>query len=86
MAIPQFDSYQSVFERTMSGFNQLTDTQKINVKPKRIAVRSVSQAGQARQVLTRMGVKADQLEEIAILNGIHLDEQLDRRLIKLISE
>jgi predicted Zn-dependent protease len=46
---------------------------------------TVDQAGDLRQTLTRNGIKTEQLEEFAILNGMYLQDQLQRGdLIKVV--
>ncbi|MGB6338778.1 MAG: M48 family metalloprotease [Candidatus Aminicenantaceae bacterium] len=72
----RFDSYSSVFDQTMSRFKKLTDSNKINVKAARLAVRKTSRQGSLRQTLKTLGVPEDKLEEHAILNGMKLDDAL----------
>ncbi|MGB6867394.1 MAG: hypothetical protein WBE11_17050, partial [Candidatus Aminicenantaceae bacterium] len=72
----RFDSYFPVFDQTMGRFKKLTDSNKINVKAARLAVRKTSRQGSLRQTLKTLGVPEDKLEEHAILNGMELDDTL----------
>jgi len=69
-----FPSFQSPFVNTMSKFNKLTDPAKLNVKPAKLAVKSQNKAATLRSLLTGYGVAQNKLEEMAILNGMNLDE------------
>ncbi|MBN2410375.1 M48 family metalloprotease [candidate division KSB1 bacterium] len=71
-----FSNYQQSFVNTMSHFNKLTDPNKINVKPAQLSVKNVTKAGTLRSVLTAYGVPSDKLEEMAILNGKKLDDNI----------
>jgi len=72
----RFDGYFSTFDQTMGRFKKLTDSNKINVKADRLAVRKTSRQGSLRQTLQTLGVPKDKLEEHAILNGMKLDDAL----------
>jgi predicted Zn-dependent protease len=72
----RFDSYFPVFDQTMGRFKKLTDSNKINVKADRLAVRKTSRQGSLRQTLKTLGVPEDKLEADAILNGMKLDDAL----------
>jgi len=70
----RFDGYSRVFDQTMGRFNNLTDSGKINVKPERLDVRRTTTQGSLRQALGRFGGSAAKLEDLAILNGMKLDD------------
>jgi predicted Zn-dependent protease len=70
----KFSQYSGVFNRTLGGFKQLNEPSKINVKPKKLAVRAVNRAATLRAVLGQFGVADDKLEDLAIMNGMKLDE------------
>lgn len=72
----KYNTYEPLFSSTLRGFKQLTDPKKLNVKPKKLVVNTVKQDGSARQILTTFGVKADELETVAIVNGINLNDRL----------
>lgn len=70
----RFDGYSSVFNQTMGRFNNLTDSRKINVKPERLALMRTTTQGSLRQALGKFGVPNAKLEDMAILNGMKLDD------------
>jgi predicted Zn-dependent protease len=69
-----YSQYADTFASALGGFKQLTDASKINVKPQRLAVKSISKATTLRSILKQGGIAEDQLEELAIMNGMQLDE------------
>jgi predicted Zn-dependent protease len=71
-----FPTYQGTFTNVMEGFRPLTDASKINRKPERVHLRSVSGATTLRQALLGFGTPEKRLEEIAILNGMQLTDNL----------
>lgn len=71
-----YGAYAPVFLGTMQNFRNLTDAAKLNKKPERIRIRTVSQAGTVEQALKRLGVPSSRLNELAILNGMNLSDQL----------
>ena len=81
----KFYVHQSVFQSTIGSFSRLYDQKKINVKPDRIKIETVKESGSLRNVLNSMGVSQDELEQIALINGMHLNDQIDSQtLIKVI--
>jgi len=82
-----FGNQQSTFESTMTSFNRLTDASKLNKQPMRIRVREVPQTGTLAEAFKRLGVQQDKMEELALLNNLELNDQVQSgRLIKTISE
>jgi len=71
-----YSQYASTFAKSFSGFSNLTDPAKMNVKPKLLAVRAVTRAGTLESVLKGFGVAADQMENLAILNGMQLADNV----------
>ena len=71
-----FSTYSSLFRSTMTGFRQLTDPSKINVKPERIKVIRVNQSTTLKSILQSQGIAADRLEEMAVLNSMQLTDQV----------
>jgi predicted Zn-dependent protease len=63
-------------ERVMESFDQLRNQAALNKQPHRVKIITVDQAGDLRQILTRAGVKQEALNEIAILNGMELQDRL----------
>jgi predicted Zn-dependent protease len=84
---PTFDKYLSTFERTMKGFKELTDPKKINVKPDRIRLRTTKTGGTVESSLRSMGIPKDDLDDIALLNGMQLNENVPANtLVKVIEK
>jgi len=84
---PTFDKYLSTFERTMKGFKELSDPKKINVKPDRIRLRTAKTGGTVESSLRSMGIPKDDLDDIALLNGMQLNENLPANtLVKVIEK
>lgn len=72
----QFDGYSSVFDRTLGQFRTLTDQNKVNVKPEKLAIRKSARSQTLRQALQGFGVAQDRLEAHAVLNGMKLDDNV----------
>lgn len=82
---PDFSSYYGAFEATMVNFKQLNDPSKINVTPKRINVKQVAKAGTLAETLTYFKVPRQEMENIALLNNINLNDRVEaKKLIKVI--
>jgi predicted Zn-dependent protease len=82
-----FPTYQGTFTNVMEGFRQLTDASKLNRKPERVHLRTVGGATTVRAALSSFGVPEARLEEIAILNGMQLTDNLPAgTLIKTITQ
>ena len=80
-----FNRYFGNFQSTMKNFNRLTDTEKLNRKPSVIDVVTVKNRSTLQQALTGFGVKSADLERLAILNGMQLNDQLPAgTLIKIV--
>ena len=80
-----FDANVANFERTMKSLDQLRNQAALTKQPRRVKIMTVDQAGDLRTVLTRAGMKAEELEELAILNGMYLQDQLQRgALVKVV--
>ena len=82
-----FNTYYSNFQQTAKGFAGLTDPAKLNVKPERIKIASASSNTTLRNALTSNGIPSDRLNELAILNGMELTDQLQKgTLFKVVSD
>jgi len=80
-----FNNYMQLFQSTIGTFQQLTDQSKINKQPERVRVKNVPQSGTLGQALASLRVDDRRLEEIAILNGMALEDPVERgMLIKVI--
>lgn len=83
----EFSNYQSTYTKTMMGFNRLKDKAKLNVKPDRVKVVKVKKAGTFKQVLDEFKVHEKEHQDIALLNGINLNDQVKiNTQIKLIKK
>jgi len=82
-----FDKHLNTFERTMRGFKELSDPKKINVKPDRIRLLTTKAAGTVESSLRSMGIPKDDLDDMALLNGMELKENLPANtLIKVVEK
>ena len=82
-----FNAYVNSFKSSMGGFNRLTDSRRINVKPVRVYVKKASRTGSLQSVLKALGASNNDLEELAIINGLQLTDQVQKGdLVKTFSE
>ena len=82
-----FHSYQQHFNATMTGFNVLRDRAKINVKPEKISIETVSRTGTLSTIFSQFQVPQNRHEELAVLNGLTLDQTVERgTLIKIVAK
>lgn len=83
----QFNNYLPSFNQTMGQFKTLTDASKINVKPGRLVIKKTQRQGSVRSALQEFGVPQDKLEEMAIMNGMQLDDAVaPNTLIKVVTK
>jgi len=82
-----FNNYAGYFTNSMQSFKQLTDPARLNKKPERVRVKSVKKAGTLDQALRSLNSSSKRLEELAILNGMNLNDRVTAgMLIKVIEE
>ncbi len=82
-----FNSYSNTFKRTMTRFDNLTDNSKINVEPTRIKVVNVPRSGTLQSALQNLGVSNRDINELAIVNGMELSDNVTSgTLIKIFSK
>ncbi len=82
-----FNNYVSTMESSMKTFSNLTDPNRINVKPRRIAVKRVQRAGTLASAFSYYGMKQDIWEELALLNNLELNDQVAAgKMIKIITQ
>ena len=62
----------------MRNFKQLTDQAKINKKPERISIKSAPRTTSLESLLKKDRMPEDRLKELALINGMSLDQQLTR--------
>ena len=84
-AASNFNQYTNVFKGTMNNFKVLNDADKLNREPDRIRIKTVTQNGTLSQALKAFQVNNDRLEEVAVLNGMLLNDHVAKgKLIKVI--
>ena len=82
-----FISYKNLFRNTMEGFARLTDPSKINKKPERIHIMTVSKNMNLSQAFREAKIDSKRFEEMAIVNGMELSDKLTRgQLIKVLKK
>jgi predicted Zn-dependent protease len=60
----------------MTSFRTLTDPDKLNRLPERIRIREITRSMTLQEALREFRMPADRHEELAILNGMELNDQL----------
>ena len=79
-----YRAYQGQFDRTTQSFQRLTDPKRLNVQARRLAVRRVPAAQTLKNFLNGAGVPSEKWPTIAFLNGLNVDDKVDKgRLIKI---
>lgn len=82
-----FNNSFNTFKQVAGNFRALTDAAKINRKPERIQVKSAPRDGSFREVMTALGMPANRLEELGVLNGQKADDRIARgAAIKVIGQ
>ncbi len=71
-----FNNYYRIFNNTMANFDILSDPQMFNVTPDRIKIRKVNRAATLEEALVSLSVPQTEMESIAILNNMQLNDQL----------
>ena len=86
-AQPSFETYKSNFQQTISSFNRLTDQSKINVKPDRVRLKTVTRSGPLKDILIGFKFSGDDLDKMALLNGMQLTDSVPANtLIKIVEK
>ncbi|MCJ7449158.1 MAG: M48 family metalloprotease [Bacteroidales bacterium] len=82
-----FSSYNKLFESNMISFSKLTDPAKLNVKPKKVLVKSVQRAGTLADAFIYYQVPEKLRSELALLNNLELTDKVQAgKLIKINGE
>jgi predicted Zn-dependent protease len=74
----QFSMLVPVAESVATGFNELTDQSRLNVQPRRIAIREANSTTTLGRALSSEGVPEEKLQEHASLNGMELKETIEQ--------
>lgn len=84
---PNFNTYQPAFLNCFKNFKALTDQSKINVKAERIKIQTATKDGTLTETLNQFNMPANRHEELAILNGMQLKDQVKNgTLIKVVEK
>ncbi|MDY6953003.1 MAG: M48 family metalloprotease [Thermodesulfobacteriota bacterium] len=82
-----FQQYASIFQDTMGGFKALSDPKRINVKPDRLRIRVTKRGATLRDALRSLGVPDAALEDVALLNGWELHDEIPpKTLLKIVDK
>ena len=85
--VTDFNNYSASFNYTMQGFRPLTDPVKLNKKPERVRVKTIGSVMTLAQAFRQYNVPEKRLEEMAILNGMKLTDNVPQgMMIKIIAE
>jgi predicted Zn-dependent protease len=71
-----FGRYQREIEGSINSFNRLTDPDKLNRQPEKIKIVTNSRSQALGQALQSQGVPTDRINELAILNGLEVNETI----------
>lgn len=74
----RFSSYRNNFQNTMENFDHLIDRRLLNRQPDRLRIRRAGRNGTLEQVLRSLGTSREELEQVAILNGMELKDSIQR--------
>jgi predicted Zn-dependent protease len=82
-----FPTYQPAFSTVMDSFQRLTDPDKLNRQPEHVRVKTLKLRSTLAQALRTLQVPEKRHEEMAILNGMQLNEQVNAgSLIKIVGK
>ncbi|WP_161888167.1 M48 family metalloprotease [Pontibacter russatus] len=85
--INDFNNHAPVFTSTMQNFSVLNEPDKLNRKPARIKIETVSNSTSLLQIFQRNNVPEARVEELAILNGMQLKDRIEKgTMIKLLTQ
>ncbi len=72
-----YSQYEPVFEETAGGFGTLRERERIDVQPSRLRIRRVDMSTTLRRFLIASGTPGEHLEELALINGLRLDDTVE---------
>ena len=85
--LSKFATYEPALLFTVRNFKELKEVEKINRKPDLIRIKALPQQMTLQAAFQHFNMPADRFEELAILNGMLLNEQLSKStLIKVIGK
>ena len=74
----RFPRMENTLLGIIESFSRLTDRRALAVEPQRIRIVAVPRAMSAQRALLDAGVVPEQLEELALLNHLHLEDRVER--------
>ena len=81
---PDFPVYQYNIARIIDSFNELRSPGHLKRRPYRLSIRRVRQGQTLRSFLSNLGIPTANWKQIALINGMELDQPLDdNQLIKI---
>jgi len=80
-----FNGYVRLFQNVSQSFNELRDEEKLNRQPELVRIKTVDRAGTLQNIFTYYQMPEKRFEELAVLNGMELNERIERgTLIKVV--
>ena len=73
-----FSTYRTVLERSMRGFDRVTEQRILNVQPAHLRIVTTNRSGAFRSFLPKNMPEQFTPESLAILNQVELDTQIER--------
>lgn len=80
-AYQDFNTYSNTFQATMTDFEPLSDPSKLNRQPTRLNIVEVKQTGTLETALRSYNTQNDKLQELALLNGMNLNDQVRQGML-----
>jgi len=77
----QFSEKLVTFNTVMESFRELTNSTLLNRQPERIKIKTVSNTSTFSQVMSSFGVPSSRHEELAILNGMMVTDQVEKGML-----
>jgi len=85
--LAKFQGFQPVFLSTIRNFKELKEADKLNRKPDVVRIKTLPQQMTLQAALQSFKMPEERFEELAILNGMLLSDQLDKgTMIKVIGK
>ncbi|MFQ5629916.1 MAG: M48 family metalloprotease, partial [bacterium] len=82
-----FSQYVGTLTSVMTGFDALRSQSALTKKPTRIKIARVRSNGTLEGALSGLGMKSDKLNELALINGLQLQDRVNRGdLVKILRE
>lgn len=82
-----FNDFVPVFSESMKGFGELKDAKKLNRKPERIRLKTISADATLEQTLKNLKVPDRRWAEVSLLNGMNLSDNVSKGdLIKVLEQ